>query len=129
MRKASFKDRLKKARFYIQIRNSKGIFKVICDGYYFEYKNVKIGINKGNVAGRYVATELSTGMSMEEYTRFPTKKQLEKIADYLLSKKNSIPYDRYTSKFSGADVLEESSLIQWTKDEIEIDLTSQTTKS
>lgn len=88
MKKVSFKDRLKKARFYIQRRNSKGIFKVICDGYYFEYKNVRMVINKGTSKSMYVVTELSTGMKMEEYNKFPTKKQLEENADCLITMKN-----------------------------------------
>ena len=79
MKKVSFKDELKKARFYIQCRNSKGIFKVICDGYYFEYKNVRMGINKGTSKSMYVVTELSTGMKMEEYNKFPTKNKWKKL--------------------------------------------------
>ena len=49
---------------------------------------------------------------------------MEEIADYLITMKNSIPYDRYISLFSDAEVLEDSSFIHWINDEVEIDLTS-----
>ena len=129
MKKASFKDGLEKARFYILCRTSKGIFKVICDGYYYEYKNVRMGIHNDDFPGWYVVTDLLSGMRMEVYNKFPTKKQLEENADYLISMKNSIPYDRYISQFSDAEVSNDISYMQWTKDEIETDITSQTTKS
>lgn len=65
---------LKKARFYIYCRIESRFYKVRCDGYYFEYKDIKLGIHKGYDTNLYVISELSTGENMMNMTTFQQKK-------------------------------------------------------
>lgn len=114
---------LKKARFYIYCRIESRFYKVRCDGYYFEYKDIKLGIHKGYDTNLYVISELSTGRKYDEYDHFPTKKELKKAADYIAHGKGLIPYEKYINQFSAKRVRRKESLKRWSESEIEIDLT------